>query len=171
MPDLLVEDSHRSQKLDAMMRKSNEEDSSRLALQLATKTQEYKRHSQLGDDGKSANVVDDSELKKYLGMSRDSIGFSFQGLSPMFHQIELSDWESKISWEGCTHATLLHQVRESKKHVYHYMLTNWRKLIGFHSHQLWQPPKTTMSWRENRKVKESCFAVGGCPYTMDDQTH
>ena len=100
MPDLLVEDSHRSQKLDAMMRKSNEEDSSRLALQLATKTQEYKRHSQLGDDGKSANVVDDSELKKYLGMSRDSIGFSFQGLSPMFHQIELSDWESKISWEG-----------------------------------------------------------------------
>ena len=106
MPDLLVEDFPRGHKPDDMLRKTNEEDTSRLALQLATKTQEYQRHSQvIGEEAKNANAVDDSDLKKYLGISKAledktvSI-FSAAGLSPLFHQVELGDWESKISWEG-----------------------------------------------------------------------
>jgi hypothetical protein len=131
LPDLLLESGeglyrrnhHRrknpndpSSALSLRTRTSTEDEtSSRLVLQLVSKTPTYTRHLQLenssgggGGDTTVTNVVDYAELKAYLRNNKvyGALGTSryppatAESLSPAFHPVELGDWESKISWEG-----------------------------------------------------------------------
>jgi hypothetical protein len=93
---------------------TEDETSSRLVLQLVSKTPTYTRHLQHenseggGGDTTVTNVVDYTELKAYLRNNKiyGALGTSLyppstaETLSPSFHPVELGDWESKISWEG-----------------------------------------------------------------------
>jgi Protein of unknown function (DUF3591) len=98
-----------------------EERVNRLVLQLVAKTPAYKRHIQKdGEDEIDAAAKllwtdrSDTDLLQYIPKPPSSFvseppeenGEELRakkyrhGLPPAFHQVELSDWESKIDWEG-----------------------------------------------------------------------
>ncbi len=77
-----------------------EDETSRLVLQLVSKTDTYTRHLQQEE---ATKVVDDAELQAYIqrhNQSKSSVAEDPRAFAPSFHQVELGDWESKIQWKG-----------------------------------------------------------------------
>eukprot|EP00980_Cylindrotheca_fusiformis_P010756 scaffold2430_cov143-Cylindrotheca_fusiformis.AAC.1 len=88
-----------------LSREEQEEEASRLVLQLVSKTPAYTRHlhHNEGDpQGGGINIVKDTELKHYIRLPQNNINNKAEDseFSSSFHQVELGDWESKIQWGG-----------------------------------------------------------------------
>jgi transcription initiation factor TFIID subunit 1 len=80
-------------------KEEQEEEASRLVLQLVSKTPAYIRHLQTSEE--TTKIVDDTELKTYIKIPNEvSSSLKHHEFSPSFHQVELGDWESKIQWGG-----------------------------------------------------------------------
>ncbi|KAL3943904.1 MAG: hypothetical protein SGBAC_002021 [Bacillariaceae sp.] len=73
---------------------AQDEETSRLVLQLVSKTPAYTRHLQQEE----STVVSDTELKPYIKLPKTVKDKS--EFSSSFHKVALGDWESKIEWGG-----------------------------------------------------------------------
>ena len=79
----------------AKSKEEQEEEASRLVLQLVSKTPAYTRHLQQEE---VSVIVSDTELKSYIKLPKADKQLS--EFSSSFHKIALGDWESKIDWGG-----------------------------------------------------------------------
>jgi len=92
--------SNQGQTVSELPKKSKEdidEETVRLVLQLVSKTPAYIKHLHQDDEGNKGvdDDADDLLIQSYPKQQRNEIKFH-----PSFHQVELSDWESKIQWKG-----------------------------------------------------------------------
>mmetsp|Transcript_17160 Transcript_17160/g.41757 ORF Transcript_17160/g.41757 Transcript_17160/m.41757 type:complete len:1420 (+) Transcript_17160:199-4458(+) len=79
----------------AKSKEEQDEEASRLVLQLVSKTPEYSRHLQQEE---ASAIVSDTELKTYIKVPKRAKDKS--EFSSSFHKVALGDWESKIEWDG-----------------------------------------------------------------------
>lgn len=78
--------------------RSREEDASRIVLSLVTQTLAFSRHLGIEPGSNPQSEVISNFLTNRREVKRNS--GSLDKIDPLFHDIELGEWENQINWEG-----------------------------------------------------------------------